>query len=386
VEITFFGSKLVKADVVFIHPRHNIALLQYDPDELQGAEFDSLQLAGVEDMRSDDLTMVGYRADGTFRLHEVDDLSPLTISFSPPRLARFQQAPLDVFGLPNVPPSLGGPFVDETGLVHSMYMSFAYEDGREIRQREWAMPAAVIKEALRMYISGSDYHSLDITLDYRSISDAAQLGLPEEWLRRFNDLESTDRKVLFVEQIVPETQAYEKLRTGDILLAVNGELVSNLFQVELKSQQPNIKLTVLRGGDILDLMLEPSLLNVLGTQRLISWAGALFQEKHLDIGFTKGVDFDGVYIADTLRGSPALWDGLYRNRMVSAVDGQPVSNLDDLLSLVNQKTQDEITRLSLISMSGRKSVVTVQPEYHFWPTFEILRDSEGWQRIDHESK
>jgi len=71
--------------------------------------------------------------------------------------------------------------------------------------------------------------------------------------------------------------------------------------------------------------------------------------------------------------------------MVSAVDGEPVESLDDMLEQILKKKQDEITRLSLISMSGRKSVMTLQPEYHFWPTFEIRRDASGWQRIEHST-
>jgi len=143
-------------------------------------------------------------------------------------------------------------------------MSFAYEDGREIHQREWAMPAAVIKEALRMYTSGSSYYSLDVLLDYRSIADAAQLGLPEEWITRFNDLDAELRKVLFIEQVVPSTQAFEKLQTGDILLAIDGELVSDLFKAEITSQQAQIQLSILRDGKIIELMLEPSALSANG--------------------------------------------------------------------------------------------------------------------------
>ena len=87
-----------------------------------------------------------------------------------------------------------------------------------------------------------------------------------------------------------------------------------------------------------------------------------------------------MYIANTDDGSPALWDGLYRNRFVTAIDGEPVNNLDDLLRLLTRKEQDEITRLSLVSMSGRKRIVTVEPEYNYWPTFEVKRTADGWSR------
>ena len=105
-----------------------------------------------------------------------------------------------------------------------------------------------------------------------------------------------------------------------------------------------------------------------------------FQEAMDTIGYFKSVDFPGVYIADTIQGSPALWDQLYRNRFVTAVDGEVVNDLNDLLRLLGRKQQDEITRLSVVSISGRKSIVTVQPEYNYWPTFEIRHNAEGWYR------
>ena len=279
-----------------------------------------------------------------------------------------------------MPPSLGGPLVDEAGVVHALYMSFAYEEDREILQQELAMPAAVIREALRLHQSASAYRSLDARLSYRPLAEASQLGLPDEWLNRYNALPAELRRVLYLEQIIPDTDAAEKLMAGDVLLAIDGELVADLFTAERLSQRPSIELTVLRDESVETLTLEPSEVDALGTQRLVSWAGALFQEPHPAIGLQKGVSFPGVYIAHTTSGSPALWDGLFRNRFVVAIDGKPVNDLDDFLERVREKSQDDITRLSVVSMSGRKRIVTVQPEYNFWPTFELKRGEGGWQR------
>jgi len=383
VEITFFGSQVLDAHVVFLHPRHNVALLRYDTAELGDAEFDELSLAESTAELPELLTMVGYRADGTFRTHDVDDFSRLTVGFAPPGLARFQQSPIDLYGVGSVPPSLGGPFVDENGDVHAVYMSFAYEEGREIKQHEWAMPASVILETLRMYQSNSPFHSLDVRLAYRTMSQARQLGLPQDWLDRYIELPSTNRKVLYIEQVVPNTNAQEQLQPGDILLAIEGELVADLLTAEVLSQKKAIALTLLRAGEVIDVTLVPSLLNGVGTQRLVSWAGAQFQETHQEIGYLKGVHFPGVYIADTEQGSPARWDGLYRNRFVTHVDGAAVENLDDFLTLISKKAQDTDTRLSIVSVSGRKSIVTVSPEYNFWPTYEIKRTADGWQRVNY---
>ncbi len=380
VEITFFGSQVLNGQVVFMHPRHNVALLKYDPAVLGDVEFEALTLLENQGPMPGQLTMVGYRADGTFRRHEVDDFSRLTVGFSPPGLPRFQQSPIDLYGVPSVPPSLGGPFVDENGDVHAMYMSFAYEEGREIRQNEWAMPASVILETLRMYQSQSPFRSLDIRLAYRSIAEARQLGLPQAWLDQYIDLPSENRKVLYIEQVVPNTDAQDKLLPGDILLAIQGELVADLLTAEVLSQRAQVTLSVLRAGEVTEVELKPTSLSGVGTDRLVSWAGANFQEPHQEIGYLKGVDFAGVYVAGTEQGSPARWDGLYRNRFVTHVDGEAVNNLDDFVAIIRQKPQDAVTRLSIVSISGRKSIVTVSPEYNFWPTFEVKRTADGWQR------
>ena len=382
VEVTFFGSQVLEASVVFLHPRHNVALLKYDPAQLGDVDFEALSLVENNGELPESLTMVGYRADGTFRTHEVDDFSRLTVGFASPRLPRFQQSPIDLYGVPSVPPSLGGPFVDENGDVHAMYMSFAYEEGREIRQSEWAMPASVILETLRMYQSGSAYHSLDAKLVYRPIALARQLGLPPEWLNRYMELPANFRKVLYVEQVVPNTDAQEKLLPGDILLAIEGALVADLLTAETSSQKTTVALSVLRAGEVIDISLKPTALSGVGTDRLVSWAGAHFQEPHHEIAYLKGVHFPGVYIAGTEQGSPALWDGLYRNRYVTHVDGERVDDLDEFLSLIGKKAQDEVARLSLVSISGRKSIVTVTPEYNFWPTYEVKRTENGWKRVN----
>ncbi|MFK7860589.1 MAG: trypsin-like peptidase domain-containing protein [Granulosicoccus sp.] len=383
-ELTFFGSTQIPARVVFVHPRHNVALLQYDTGLLQGVVIEALELSNsANGQLPDELTMIGYRADGTFRAHPIDDISALTVSFGPPGLPRFQQSTLDVFGIPNVPPSLGGPLIDAGGMVHAVYMSFAFEESREIRQREWAMPASVVLQALNLYQSQKPYYSIDAKLAYRPLYAARQLGLPGEWLARYNAMPAEMRRVLYVDQVVPATDAASKIFTGDVLLAIDGQLVSDLFTAENLAQGNGITLTVLRAGAVLDVPLQPSALDPLGTGRVVSWAGAYFQMPFTDIGFQKSVDFPGVYIADTDDGSPALWDGLYRNRFVVAIDGKPINNLDDFLMAASSKDQDQITRLTTISMSGRKNIVTVEPEYNFWPTFEVRRDNEGWQRIDY---
>lgn len=379
-EITLFGSTTVPAKVVFLHPRHNVALLQYDVNLVDTQGVKPLLFAGSDEIATEPLTLVGFGQAGTLRTYAIDTLNQQTLGLRVPSLPRFQQTPTDVLDIPNLPDAVGGPIVDRFGTVQAVQMSFAFEDGRDIVQQNYALPAAVLAESVRLFVSGEPYRSIDARLSYRSLSVARESGLSDEWLKRYNALEADKRRVLYVEQIVPGSDTATALKPGDVILAINGTLVSSLFDAELASQEDTITATVLSGGQEQEVSFTPGQLSVTGTDRLVSWGGALFQEPMATIGYFKSVQFPGVYIADTIEGSPALWDGLYRNRFVAAVDGEPVNNLDDLLRLLNQKQQDEVTRLSVISMSGRKRIVTIEPEYNFWPTFELRRQPEGWER------
>jgi len=379
-DVTFFGSTTLSAQVVFLHPRHNIALLQYDTEALGEISLEAIEFVESDMLEIDDLSLVGYGQAGTLRTISIDSATRSTIGLRVPSLPRFQQTPTDAYVIPNVPNSVGGPIVDAQGRAHAMYMSFAFEEGRDIVQDEYALPASVVIESVRLYKSGQPYRSIDARLSYRSLSVARDWGLSNDWLRRYNELPADTRRVLYVEQVVPGTSTAANLNPGDVILAVNGELVSSLFAAEQRSQSEAVTLTLLSSGEVKDVVITPGSLDIEGTSRLVSWGGALFQEPMPTIGYFKSVKFPGVYIADTDDGSPALWDGLYRNRFVTAVDGEPVNNLDDLLRLLSSKQQDEVTRLSLVTMSGRKGIVTVEPEYNFWPTFEVRRRAEGWRR------
>jgi len=382
-EVTFFGSSKIDASVVFLHPAHNIALLKYDPSLLDGAQYEALELQTQDEPLPDTLHMIGYRLDGTFRKHKVTDTSRLTIALEPPRLARFQQTIVDVYGVPDMPPSLGGPLVDDVGRVHAVWMSFSYQDGQDIAQQEWAMPAPVVAEALRLYKSGYDFYSFDATMDYRPIALSRELGLPDEWLEKLLELKAESRRVLYVQQLVPGTHAATVLQVGDIVLAINGQLVADLFTVEQLVQQAEINVTVLREGNVLELIVKPTAISGFGTDRIVQWAGATFQEAHREVALYRGVDPEGVYISGTRQGSPALWDKLYRNRFVTAVDGVPVTSLDEFLKEILNKKQNQITRLSLLTTAGRKGIVSIEPEYQFWPTVELIRENDTWNRIDH---
>lgn len=387
-EIVLLSDRVVDAEVVFLHPRHNVAVLAFDPARLGELRLDDPELVTADELPPPgDLSLIAYRDDGTIRRDPLEHASVTTLGFPQPSVPRFQQSPVDVLDFDDSRAPLGGLVIDEQGRVQALHTSFAFEREREMTERQYALPARVLAEAVRQYRSGRPYRSLDAVLGYGSLADARRAGLPDDWLDRYRRRPPGERRVLHVARAIPadpaiDTDGTDRLQAGDVLLALEDRLVTDLFEAEQRAQVERLGATVLRDGAILTLTLATGAESGLGTDRVVGWAGALFQAPHAAIAYHESRRYPGVYVAWTADGSAAEWDGLYRNRFVTAIDGQPIETLDDLIERLQDAPTAQPVRLSLIATSGRRDLVAVQPEYHFWPTFELLRTEAGWQRRD----
>ena len=378
LEMTFFSTYKLPAKVVFLHPLHNIALLKYDPELLGDIDIQTLPLANEFPSLESSLEHIGYRSDGTIRRQEASSLSEVTLYFNTPRLSRFQQVPVDVLSVTLGGPTLGGVLLDDTGTVQALWQSFAYQDGDEVKEAEWAMPAALVADTLRQYLSEEPYYIPPATFAYSSLDEAREQGLSNEWISKIASAGAVHRRVIRVSQSVGEGSG--GLLVGDVLLEVDGDIPGNFRDLESRFQKEMVDVTVLRDGEVKQVQ-SSTLKYVNGTtKRVVVWAGSLLQEPHFELGYQRGNHTKGVFIGGTLAGSPSIQDRLYRNRFITEVEGRPVGSLDEFIAEIARKEPLEPVNLTVLAMNGYRSVVSVQPEYNFWPTVEILFDGNKWNR------
>ncbi len=378
LEITFFSTYKVPGRVVFLHPLHNIALLQYDPSLLGDVLIEAPVLADAFPDLNIPLELVGYRNDGTIRKQKVDNLSEVTLYFDLPQLTRFQQVPVDVLSASLVGPTLGGPLVDANGTVQAVWQSFAYQSGDEIKESEWAMPAFVIKDVVDQYTAGSELFIAPASFVYQSLDKARELGMSNEWIRKISQAAQVHRRALAVRQVIGD--ASNPLMVGDYILQVNGEIATTFSDVHKLFQGPVVPVVVMRDGEVLELQIPTIAYNDKVTRRAVIWAGSLIQEPHFELSYQRSNTTDGVFISGTLGGSPSIQDRLYRNRFITEVDGVPVASLDQFVAEISSKDAAVPVSLTVVAMNGYRSVVSVQPEYNFWPTVELVNDGTGWVR------
>jgi len=378
LEMTFFSTYKLPAKVVFLHPLHNIALLQYDPALLGDTEIPVFPLATSFPDIEEPLQQIGYRSDGTVRKQKVANISEVTLYFDLPQLSRFQQVPIDVLSASLIGPTLGGPLIDDKGTVQALWQSFAYQDGDEVKEGEWALPAALVSDVVQQYIAEQPLFIAPAAFEYRSLNVARELGLGNDWIAKLAATKAKHRRVLSVRQVVGGEES--ALLVGDILLAVDGQLPTTFRELERYFQKDSVVASVLRDGAIVEVEVSTLSYEAKGTGRALIWAGSLVQEPHFELAFQRGNVTDGLFISSTLAGSPSIQDRLYRNRFIVAVDGVPIKTIDEMVNEISKKDPTSAVNLTVVTMNGFRSVISVKPEYNFWPTVELKRDSDGWRR------
>jgi S1-C subfamily serine protease len=139
-------------------------------------------------------------------------------------------------------------------------------------------------------------------------------------------------------------------------------------------------MTVLRDGAVQTLAVPPVPIADGGTDRALLWSGALLQAPPRELAKQRGLPRVGVYVANSLRGSPAGRDGLKRTQRITAVDGHPTPDLDAFLDVTGAKKDGESVRLRVESLAGKVRVLTLELDLHYWPTRELRRTEAGWVR------
>ena len=118
--------------------------------------------------------------------------------------------------------------------------------------------------------------------------------------------------------------------------------------------------------------------------RIVMWAGATLQAPHRAMIAQRGIPPEGVYVGYFAYGSPATRYGLFPGRRIVEVDGIPTPDLDAFLKVVSGRPDRAAIRLRTITWNNAPEVITLKLDQHYWPTYELRRTAEGWERRDLE--
>jgi pro-apoptotic serine protease NMA111 len=381
VRITFNGTVEVPGKVEFIHPLHNLAVVSYDPKLIGNTPVRSATLIDKDLSAGDDVWVVGQRSDSKIMSQRTQVASVDAVAFPLSRTLRFRDSNLEAVSLVNAPNDFDGVVANDKGDVLALWSSFAFETQRDLEQVNRGIPADLVTETINVVEDGRQLYSFEAEFDVESLADARKLGLPDTWVRRFEDHNQQRREVLSVNRLVAGSPAAALFQPGDLILAVDGKVVNRFREVERAVQKPNVNVTVWRDGAERTLQLQTVALNGRDIDRVLIWAGATLQAPHRAMAVQRGIAPYGVFVSFFFYGSPATHYGLYAGRRITEVDGQPTADLDAFIKVVRGKPDRASLRLKTISWNGQTDVITLKLDKHYWPAYELDRQRDGtWTR------
>jgi len=379
VVLTFAGSVRVPAEVVYLHPRHNVALLRYDPEALGDIPVRSAELLPGADLDAgDSIHQVGL----TSSMRVVTQATTISrvdaISGYIPSPPAFRETNTEAYKLAEHASSIGGVLADDKGRVVGLWTFNVDGDGGNFI----GLPVDYLSDLLDAQAQGEQMALRDLGIEVQPISlaAAADRGLPSEWVTRLADADPERRQALEVLRAHPDAPSFGALKGGDVLLAVGDTPVTRprWLEEQVQASSGDVTLTLLHDGVVETLDIAPVVLDGLGVQRAVSFAGALFHEPHSPVAMSYGGSVGGLYVSWYWYGGPAAHFGLRASTLVRGVNGVPVENLDDFLAVVSSLADGDAVRLEVESLKHVRDVTTMLTDTVYWPTVLVERGPDGW--------
>ena len=380
VTVTFAGSLQVDGAVEYVHPLHNVAMISYDPSLIGDTPVRAATFSNSVPDVGDSVLVVGLKSDHQLARQQsnISSIDPITLPLS--RTMRFRDTNLEAISLVNGPTDFDGVLVDERGDVLASWSTFAYQAGGDANQITRGIGADVLVDFVATVQSDQPVYSLEAELNYVPLFAARKLGLEEDWLARLEAHNPHKRRALRIARLVAGTSAADELKNGDIVLAINGQIVTSFREMEQAVRDAQVEVTVWRDKKAIKIDVDTAMLDGNGVDRVVAWAGALLQTPHRGMAAQRGIDPSGVYVAFFNYGSPATRYGLWAGRRIVAVDGIDTPDLQSFIDLVATKDDQDSVRLKTVTWNGVIEVITLKLDNQYWPAYEIRKQGDGWQR------
>ncbi|XP_027334949.1 protease Do-like 7 isoform X8 [Abrus precatorius] len=226
--------------------------------------------------------------------------------------------------------------------------------------------------------------TLQVTFLHKGFDETRRLGLrseTEQIVRHASPVGETG--MLVVDSVVPGGPGYKHLEPGDVLVRVNGEVITQFLKLETildDSVNQNIELQIERGGTSKSLTLLVQDLHSITPDYFLEVSGAVIHplsyQQARNFRFHCGL----VYVAEP--GYMLFRAGVPRHAIIKKFAGEEISSLEELilvLSKISRGARVPLEYISYMDRHRRKSVL-VTVDRHEWyapPRIYTRDDSTG---------
>ncbi|OIW14173.1 hypothetical protein TanjilG_21313 [Lupinus angustifolius] len=223
-----------------------------------------------------------------------------------------------------------------------------------------------------------------VTFLHKGFDETRRLGLrseTEQIVRHASPAGETG--MLVVDSVVPGGPGHKHLEPGDILVRVNGDVITQFLKLETildDSVNKNIELQIERGGTSKTLLLLVQDLHSITPDYFLEVSGAVIHP--LSYQQARNFRFNCGLVYVTEPGYMLFRAGVPRHAIIKKFAGQEISCLEELISVLSQLSRGVRVPLEYISYMDRhrRKSVLVTVDRHEWyapPQIYTRDDSTG---------
>jgi S1-C subfamily serine protease len=361
-EAVFQNNEEVPVTAIYRDPVHDFGFFKYDPAHLRYMKTMELKLNPDEARVGTDIRVVGNDAAeklciaaGT--LARLDRNAPVYSSNGYNDFNTFyMQASSGTTG-----GSSGSPVVNSKGEVIGLNAG-----GKRGTNAAFYLPLPRVKRALELLKRGETVSrgSLQTVFLHRPFDELKRLGLSTATEEMVRQSDGQIDSMLVVSETVPGGPAHGQLQPGDVLVKVNGELVTTFVPLEGildsavaasdgeagKEGGGKVKLQVERGGERVDFELDVSDLHAVSPASYLTAGGGTFTPlSYMQArNFAVDVSAGGVYVSDP---GYFLHNKIGRGSLIRSMGGEEIKSLQDFERVYSRLEDGEMTTIKCVISS-----------------------------------
>lgn len=308
ISITIADSIVVEGKVVFLHPLQNYAIIQYDP-KLVDAPVQSAKFSTEQITQGASTYFIGYNRIGRV-VHTATSVTEIFAVAIPANSGAPRYRAVNVDAI-TVDTSLSsqcgsGVLVAPDGAVQALWLTYLGERSPSTHRDEeyhLGLAAPTLLPVVSQIQNGIVPKLRMLSVEFRSIamSQARLMGVSEDWIQKVSQVNTSHHQVFMVtKRTFERDETDEALLEGDILLTLNGKLITRISELDVMYDNEFLDAVVVRDCEELHIRLPTVAADDVETDRAISFCGAILHRPHHAVRQQISKLFSEVYVSVSL--------------------------------------------------------------------------------------
>ena len=360
IKVTYNNGLSRNANVLAIHPYLNMVLIQASQNKVKFARNTVPKLSNVNIEETEKLTFI---SKSSFK----DFTTESTLGWPTVAYGNLQ---FDTYAF-SVQPDIFGIYVDSKQRLIAVNPS--YTDQR-------LSSSGIPVDLILRFVNSIQHNERGLfktedSLNYISYGAALELGLKE------NNSAPIGR---FIAVEKAQELAQTGLQSGDVLLSINTQKITDFNRFYNQIDQEYEDLKVLRNGEPLAVSLKNKFISYQQLKAVLFWGGAIIHELPMNVSTPDGYTNTCLRMGVRYFGAPVYSAKASGSYCVYSIDGVKVSDIESLKQLVFAKELGDYTTLRIIDLDKNFQLFEfrVTEDNYYWPTIYYQNEDNGWQ-IEH---